>query len=162
MPTQKPGRSKQDYSTPKNFIDAVENLFGVLDWDLACDGTNNKAPQFFTENENSLAQDWTKLKGNLWLNPPFGKIAPWAKKCYLSKGAGRRILLLTPASIGSNWFQDYVYEKALTIFALNPRLSFDGKAPFPKDCCLIVYAEKDDEYGMGNVSGFKIWKWNQY
>ena len=159
MPAQKPGKSKQDYSTPKDFIDAVEKLFGPLAWDLACGETNNKAPNFYTEEDDSLSQDWTKLEGNLWLNPPFGKIAPWAKKCASSISCGKRILLLTPASVGSNWFRDYVYDKALTVFALNPRLSFDGKAPFPKDCILSIYSEKDDEYGMGNTLGFKIWTW---
>jgi hypothetical protein len=33
MPEQKPGRSKQDYSTPVEFLDAVKRRFGIEVWD---------------------------------------------------------------------------------------------------------------------------------
>ena len=34
-PRQRPGASRQDYSTPKNVLDAVGNQFGRIDFDLA-------------------------------------------------------------------------------------------------------------------------------
>ena len=152
-PRQKPGRSKQDYATPPEFISAVVKRFGPLAWDLAADSKNHKAPNYFTVEQDSLAQDWSKLQGTLWLNPPFGYIAPWAKKCAdtcLEMPVGNRILMLVPASVGSNWFLEHVYPRALVI-ALNPRMSFDGKAPFPKDLILAVY---------GRHPGFDVWRWN--
>ena len=60
-----------------------------------------------------------------------------------------RIYFLVPAAVGSNWFRGYVHKKALVLF-LNGRLSFDGKAPYPKDCLLAVYGVK---------AGYDVWKW---
>lgn len=151
------GQSKQDYATPKEFIAAVENKFGKLVFDLAATKDNSVCGlNYFgadsTFGIDSFEQDWTKLKGLLWLNPPFDNIAPWAEKCretYLAGKYSRTILLLTPASIGSNWFKDCVWQRA-RVFALNGRLCFDGKAPYPKDCMLSVF---------GLPPGFEVWKW---
>lgn len=141
------GLSRQDYCTPAVFLDAVRARFGRLDWDLASTSTNAVAPLRL---DDSLNQDWGRIHGNLWLNPPFGDIAPWARKCAATPcGPDRRILLLTPASVGAKWF-DHVWGHA-KVFALRGRLSFDGKTPFPKDCMLSVY-------GVAPV-GFEIWDW---
>ena len=155
MPAQKPGRSRQDYETPAEFIAAVEKRWGWMAVDLAASKENAKAPSYYTEADDSLAQNWQMLFRNpatlcCWLNPPFGDIAPWAKKCSeISLWPKQRICMLVPASIGSNWFEKYVYPYA-RVLALRPRLSFDGKAPFPKDCILAVY---------GEAPGFEIWRW---
>ncbi len=149
-PKNNRGASKQDYQTPKDFIDAVESCFGTISFDLAANEINHKADKWFNIEQNSLLQDWSAIGGNLWLNPPFANISPWAEKCskYSPKSNGL-LLFLTPASIGSNWFADYVYNKALVI-ALSPRLSFDGKNSFPKDCILSVF---------NATPGFKCWRW---
>ena len=86
-----------------------------------------------------------------WLNPPFGHIAPWARQCESYGVEGYKILLLTPASIGSNWFASYVFQKAM-VLALNPRLTFKGCTdPYPKDLMLSLF-------GFG-YSGFDLWRW---
>jgi phage N-6-adenine-methyltransferase len=150
VPVQKPGRSKQDYATPRELIDAVEARFRRLDWDLAASAENRKAAQFYSIADDSLRQDWTKLTGNLWLNPPFADIEPWAAKCAASTGPGRRIFLLTPASVGSNWFAEHVFDKACVI-ALRPRMTFVGATdPYPKDLILSVF---------GRPAGFELWRW---
>lgn len=149
------GNSRQDYGTPPAFIYAVEKRFGKLSVDLAAHSRNHKARSFLT---NSFTRDWRKLSGLLWLNPPFDKITPWAKKC-AEEGAfnGAKILLLVPASVGSNWFRDYVANVAHTVF-LNGRISFDGKNPYPKDCMLCLFGFN----GSQGVPGcFSIWSWNK-
>lgn len=150
-PTINRHRSKQDYSTPIDFMDAVRRRFGRPTFDLAASSDNTKCTSFYSVEQDSLEQDWHMIPGLLWLNPPFNNIAPWARKCAEeSEGRGAQILLLTPASVGSNWFQDHVHGKAM-VYALNPRLSFDGQNPFPKDCILSYF-------GFG-VSGFGTWRW---
>jgi len=63
------------------------------------------------------------------------------------------VLMLTPASIGSEWFQRYVHRKAM-VLGLSPRLHFVGAAdPYPKDCMLSCF-------GFG-VTGFDIWRWDE-
>ncbi len=148
------GRSRQDYETPWEFIKAVENRFGKLTIDLAASFSNCKADAFFNEKQNSLsdAVQWSNFNGLLWLNPPFDNIAPWAKKCAEESAKGARILFLTPASVGSNWFAEHVYGQA-KVLALRPRLSFDGNQPYPKDCILSYFTP-----GVENPK-FECWKW---
>lgn len=144
------GQSKQDYETPAEFITAVVNRFGPLAWDLGATRENAKAPAFISPEQNSLAEDVTwNYAGNLWLNPPFDNIAPWAAKCAAAWVYRNRILLLIPASVGSVWYAAHVHDKAAVKF-LSPRLCFDGKHPYPKDCLLAVY---------GDEPGYECWRW---
>jgi phage N-6-adenine-methyltransferase len=152
------GVSKQDYATPRVFLNEVRRRFGPIWWDLAAISTNcvvgPVSLRFYgpgsPHGENSLAQKWQTIDGNLWLNPPFDRIGPWAQKCADTPcGKGRRILLLVPAAVGSNWWRDHVHGTARVLF-LNGRLSFDGKNPYPKDCALCVY---------GEPHGYEIWSW---
>jgi len=150
-PTIKRGKSKQDYSTPKEFLDAVRARFGSIDADLAASAANAVSPAFYdVAKEDSLTRAWNELGGWLWLNPPFNNIEPWAAKCAAESALGARILFLTPASVGSNWFQQWVYPSA-NVLMLNPRISFDGKNAFPKDLILSVFS--------GGMRGMQPWRW---
>lgn len=158
MPTQKPGKSIQTYATPFEFIAAVKARFKIrgFAYDLAASAENTKAAQYFTEEQDSLTQYWGKLRGPLWLNPPYAHIAPWAQKCAESALPGgsngpslRQIYFLVPAAVGANWFAQHVHKKALVLL-LNGRISFDGKAPYPKDCLLAVFGVKP---------GYEVWRW---
>jgi phage N-6-adenine-methyltransferase len=152
-PTVRRGKSKQDYGTPREFIDAVERRFGAFSWDLACTSENAKAQLGFIWPEcDSLQQNWRDLTGNLWLNPPFANIEPWAEK--LAKECAWRqafAFLLVPASIGSAWFADHVRDFSV-VLGLAPRMTFEGETdPYPKDLMLAVY-------GFG-LKGFGTWRW---
>lgn len=163
MPKQKPGNSKQDFGTPWEFIEAVEERFGKLSYDLAASKKNTKAPAFLTQQADSLSIDWhTLTNGWMWLNPPFAHIDPWARKCAREKRKGARIIFLTPASVGSNWFAKHVHGKALVI-PVSPRLTFEGQPPnpktgkvdpYPKDCMISVFAKDIPP-------GFQLWRWKE-
>lgn len=154
MPRQKPHRSKQDYVTPPEFIEAVERRFGPLVCDLAASAENARAPRFYDLARDSFSVPWASEHptGTLWLNPPFADIEPWAEKCeFESTIRHGLILLLTPASIGSNWFAAHVHRKAV-VLGLSPRMQFIGADdPYPKDLSLSVY-------GFG-LWGFDTWRW---
>lgn len=157
MPKQKPGLSKQNYGTPPEFMSAVQVKFKVKEftYDLAAEKENTKAAHFYSEEENSLSQPWTRLRGNLWLNPPYADISPWAAKCLESRGMRRRIFFLVPASVGSNWWAKSIHDqRGVDVFFLNGRISFDGKAPYPKDCALIVFNNT-----TGWAFSYNIWRW---
>lgn len=145
------GKSRQDYATPPEFIAAVERRFGPISFDLAAEAHNAKAPQYFCLRDNALVQPWHPIGGLLWLNPPFKDITPWAAKCREEAAQGARIAFLVPAAVGSNWFRDYVHERARVYF-LNGRISFDGKNGYPKDCLLALFSERP---------GFEIWSWRK-
>ncbi len=157
MPAQNPGESKQDFETPADFMAAMEARFGKMDVDLSCRTDNAKAPfgYYFDQGVDGLEQNWALdfPDGNLWLNPEFGDIGPWARKCALEARFMKRgrIFLLTPASIGSNWFARYVKGHA-QVEGLSPRLKFVGaEQGYPKDLSLSIYGQGHD--------GFGTWRW---
>jgi hypothetical protein len=124
--------------------------------DLACTRANCKAPTgyYFDEGEDAFARDWSKdyPTGNLWLNPPFADIGRWAEKCAWH-GVRRHglIFLLTPASIGTDWFAARVWGNA-RVLGVRPRLTFEGTSdPYPKDLMLSIFGKATD--------GFGLWQW---
>lgn len=155
-PKQKPGKSEQTVCTPQEFIEAVRRKFGHLRWDLACNDTNSVADIGVTEEMDSFTIPWNRCGGIKWLNPPFGKIEPWVKKASeeCTSRHDQPLLILVPASVGSNWYAKYVYPFATT-WALSPRIKFTGHATaFPKDLMLLQYGGLDSQPGT-----LKLWRW---
>lgn len=154
--------TKQDYGTPRDFVDACAARFGPIVCDLAAHSENAKHELFISPEADSLAVDWSVWlpTGNLFLNPPFKWIDPWAKKCRAeSERRHGLILMLTPASIGTEWFAEHVHRHAM-VLGLSPRLPFDGMPVnattgkvdgYPKDLMLSVF-------GAG-LNGFDTWRW---
>jgi phage N-6-adenine-methyltransferase len=154
-PTQKPGRSRQDYRTPPLFLDAVRRRFGLTSFAiaLAASEENTVAPLFYTEAENALVQPWrTASRDRAYCNPPFADIGPWVKKACKESTIGARVLMLVPAGVGANWWRDWVDGQCLALF-LNGRITFVGETtPYPKDCVLLVY-------GPDVAPGHAVWSW---
>lgn len=150
-PTIKRGKSKQNIATPWHFIQAVEKKVGEkFAFDLAAERHTAKAPKFFTKEDDAFNHVWSIIPGLIWLNPEFNNISQWALRCWYASMEQARIIMLVPASVGSNWFRDYVYRKCRVIF-LNGRITFLGHTiQFPKDLMLCCY---------GFPKGFEIWKW---
>jgi phage N-6-adenine-methyltransferase len=150
------GLSRQDYGTPREFLDAVEKRFGTISWDLAAHADNKKALRWYGpgshDGEDSFAASWVLPGRLLWLNPPFANIAPWAAKC-AAHAKVSEITMLVPASVGSNWFRDHVAGVADT-YLLNGRMSFDGQNLFPKDCLLAHYSPRA-------TGAIFVWDWKK-
>lgn len=160
-PSVRRGKSKQDYGTPWEFIHAVVGRFGPIVWDLAAHAGNTKHENYYSAADDTLVQPWAERhpSGNLWLNPEFGNIEPYAAKCALeSRNRHGFIFMLTPASIGTDWFASHTKGKAI-VLGLSPRIPFDGMPVnkkgkvdgYPKDLMLSVYG-----YGL---HGFDTWRW---
>jgi phage N-6-adenine-methyltransferase len=153
--------SKQNYGTPWDFVLRVQKAWGIphFDYDLAADGQNAKGTVWIDKERDSLAQDWSRLRGKLWLNPPYADIAPWVEKCYRStREPGRNIFVLIPASVGSNWYRDWVHTKC-DVYFLNPRLKFDGATSlYPRDLMLCVYGGMDEDE-VKDMHPPSVWNW---
>lgn len=160
-PDQKPYRSKQDYGTPADFLDAVKRRLGITSFsmDFAADYANCKAKAFWDDGHNSLSirpETWRAAVGNGWgwLNPPFTTIGPWAERCVQTRELGGSVAFLVPAAVGSNWYRDFVHGKAF-VLGLNGRLAFMPDKPtwlYPKDCILALYSPL-------YAPGFDVWTW---
>lgn len=162
MPQQNRGESRQDYVTPMWFIRLVEVKFGPIVFDLAASVENARAPAFYDEQADALKQDWTKIRpGNRWLNPPFADIRPWAACCErfkLPKFEDKRIIMLTPASVDTEWFADHVMDTARVVF-LRGRIPFDGQPVNPKTGKVDGYPKGLMLSIYGDPPGFETWKW---
>lgn len=153
-PRQKPGRSKQDYGTPPAFLEAVKTRLGVehFDCDLAASAANAVCWRYIDQDEDALeADDWKFGSGWNWLNPPYADIGPWVKKAHYEWFVREvQTAVLIPASVGSNWWRDFVHEKCC-VQLLNGRIKFVGaKDWYPKDCALLLY---------GHDPGYDVWTW---
>lgn len=158
MPKQDRNNSKQDYATPEAFIVASLARLRIKQYkfDFAADLSNFKADRFWGVENDALtqnAQQWAaKVAGGWgWLNPPFKDIAPWARKCAEAEDEGAHIAFLVPASVGANWFSDYIHHRAL-VLGLNGRIDFIAGNHFPKDCMLCLF-------GPTISPGFDVWCW---
>lgn len=160
MPRQKPHRSRQDYGTPPELIAAIERRFGPITWDVAASPENAIVPDRFYSKDgiDALTDDWAARftpRDLLFLNPEFGGIGSvWAPLVarWRRRLPWLRLLMLTPGSIGSEWFQRYVHRRAM-VEALSPRLHFVGADdPYPKDCMLSCFG-----FGVG----FDVWRWDE-
>jgi phage N-6-adenine-methyltransferase len=166
MPAQKPHRSKQDYSTPDEFISAVQTYLGIdkFCYDFAADRHNKKATEWFDELANALTipfwDDYLNATGWGWgwLNPPYTNIGPWAARCLETSLAGGKIAFLVPASVGSNWYRDYIHDQfGVKVLFLNGRIGFMPDNPkwlYPKDCALVLF-------GTGTPFAVDVWTWKR-
>jgi phage N-6-adenine-methyltransferase len=159
-PTMTRHISSQVHSTPLEFISAVEGRFGLIATDLAATRNNAVMPRFISRRQNSLKQNWTKLlKGGLgYLNPPFDPMAPWVDKCVEEKLKGARFVVLSQASVDSNWFWKMFPHCA--VYTLTPRIKFVGNTTgFPKPLILSSF----NCIGRGSteleVSHLSRWNW---
>jgi len=159
MPEQKPGKSEQVVRTPFEFIDAVVNMFGGFEYDLAALSTNAVGAYYFGPDHrfeyqrDSLEATWPHGV-NCWLNPPYANITPWVKKSaiHVVKASLRTsIFLLVPASVGANWYRDWVQPFA-DVYSVG-RMKFVGHEDvYPKDLILAHY------WKLGGYK-FRHWKW---
>lgn len=156
MPRQKPGRSVQHYQTPPEFLAAVKHKLDIVEFsiDLAADEQNTAADRWYDQEQNALVQPWGGFGGWAWLNPPFGDLAPWVQRAWVtSREQGAQVALLVPAGVGSNWWRDWVHQKA-RVLLLNGRITFVGQPTcYPKDCCLLLYGPTILR------GGYEVWTW---
>lgn len=128
-----------DWSTPQDFYDELNNEFGFT-LDPCADEYNHKCNKYFTEGDDGLLQDWG---GEIvFCNPPYGKaIKDWVRKAYIEGcKPNTTVVLLIPARTDTQYFHDYIYHEAKEIRFIKGRLKFgDSKnaAPFPS--MVVVY-----------------------
>ena len=128
-----------DWSTPQDFYDELNNEFGFT-LDPCADEYNHKCNKYFTEGDDGLLQDWG---GEIvFCNPPYGKaIKDWVRKAYIEGcKPNTTVVMLIPARTDTQYFHDYIDHEAKEIRFIKGRLKFgDSKnaAPFPS--MVVVY-----------------------
>ena len=177
--------NKQDYATPADFMAAMTARFGPIAFDLAAHAGNAKSPNYFapvTGREGPLPFDpkaygmdafdhsWSDLscnrfrndgrKGLLWLNCEFNDIPRWVTRVKEEAEKGADILSLTPASVGSVWFDELVAPSA-NVYLLRPRISFIPGEPYNKDCMLAHFKDPRDVSDDETFPFICTWNWKR-
>lgn len=124
---------KQDWSTPQDFYDRLNDEFHFT-LDPCADENNHKCAKWYSKEQNGLEQDWSGER--VFCNPPYGRnVRSWVKKSFdevNSNGCEISVMLLN-ARTDTVWFHDFVYPHAEIRF-VKGRLCFGdqgGRAPFP-------------------------------
>lgn len=146
------GNGPQDVATPQPFFDWLDRgvvpskTWPWLDsppagyrfgFDLSAQAHNTKCPRYFSPEDDSLSQDWSKVCGInkedyllgfwAWNNPPYGRDAPkFAKKASEEVLKGARLVQLMKAAVGTRWFNKYVKGHPCKVIVLEGRVPFDG------------------------------------
>lgn len=123
------------WATPQEFFDRLHAQFG-FQTDVCALPENAKCPNFFTPEQDGLAQEWS---GVCWMNPPYGRqIGKWVRKAYESALGGATVVCLVPARTDTAWWHDYAMKGDIEF--IRGRLKFGGakyNAPFP--CAVVVF-----------------------
>lgn len=132
--------SSDHWSTPPDFVRALEQQFGKFDLDPCCRAETAKASRFFTEETNGLSRPWC---GRVFLNPPYSKPAPWLAKAHREIGLGNAeiVVALLPVRTDTKWFHQLVLERAQIQF-VRGRIKWFGwqgtPIPNPKDPSMLA------------------------
>ena len=126
---------KPDWETPQDLYDKLDAEFHFT-LDPCSSHQNHKAPAYFTEAEDGLAQSWDGH--TVFMNPPYGRgIGAWMKKASEAKAT---VVCLVPSRTDTAWWHEYVIAKGAEVRFIRGRLKFGGSinsAPFPS--AIIVY-----------------------
>jgi hypothetical protein len=123
---------REEWNTPPAIIKVVELVIGIPDLDPCWNPLSPvRAHQVFTKDDDGLVHDWN---GGVYLNPPYGRVAPvWIDKLlseYWSERTTEAIALL-PARTDTAWFQKLA---GFPVCFVKGRLKFSNStnsAPFP-------------------------------
>lgn len=139
----------QTWATPLSIFNPINEIFDFV-LDPCAAHETAKCKIYYTEKENGLKQDWSKI-GNAYVNPPFGRELPkWMKKCYEESIKGITVVMLIPARVDTRYWHDYAFKYARCICFVKGRITFERfgsktpkeewvPAPFPN--AIVVFGE---------------------
>jgi len=121
---------KVEWPTPQPFFDRLNDEFDFT-LDPCATPQSAKCDTYFTAEDDGLVQDWGTH--SVFCNPPYGRgIDRWMEKAYRSSQAGALVVVLLPMRTATNWFHNWVINKAELRF-VQGCIRFEGaahKAPF--------------------------------
>lgn len=149
-----------DWETPKSMVERLSHFFY---WDLdVCASRPNVCENFFSPEDDGLAQDW---HGLCWMNPSYGKkrkIGDWIAKARKQGTTyeDTTVVCLLPARTGTHWWHDNVPYADYVVF-VEGRLRFDlpggeeapHSAGFPS--ALVVFGKLNTSQKLA----LSLWGW---
>ena len=126
---------KQDWETPETLFKPLDNEFKFT-LDVCATIENAKAPNFYTEKDNGLEQNW---HGVCWMNPPFGSQKKWVEKAYNeSQKNNTTVVCLLPARTNTNWWHDYCLKGEIRFIRGRPKFK-GAKHGLPQPLAIVIF-----------------------
>lgn len=129
------------WGTPQIYFDVVNTVYHFT-VDICANDQNFKMRPYMTEADDSLSMEW---HGRIWCNPPYSDIRPWVEKALMEVQCGHAeiVVMLLPASVGSNWFHDLIYHNPNCTYSFyRGRMAFNGTTGAMFDSMLVVMQKK--------------------
>ena len=127
---RKEGRDRNEWYSPPEIVDAAKLVMGGIDLDPATSFEANQtvgATAYYTKSDDGLSLPW---RGRVWLNPPYGTLAPkfFVKLCeeYEAERVTMACLLLGVHHLTTRWFQRVEGFAAILCLPAG-RLKFSGR-----------------------------------
>jgi len=126
-----PKSKKNDFWTPRDVFEALDERFGPYTLDAAASEENALVEDYYDKEANSLQQEWT---GRVWCNPPYVKqddkttLKDWVLKAYdsVASGLAELVTLLIPAYTSNYYWHETIFPKASHLVFFRARLDFGG------------------------------------
>lgn len=139
--------------TPRWMIDAARQLLGSIDTDPAtCAAAQAivQAKTWYTATENGLAQPW---HGNVWCNPPYSDLLPWAERMIrlYQAGAIDAGIMLVNCSCSPKWAQ-LLWQHSTAVCLLNKRINFwhptktNANGSYDRDSAVFYFGPQRDRF----------------
>lgn len=113
-----------EWETPKDIFNLLNEEFH-FELDAAATKDNHLCNYFYTKEENSLVQDWSKFK-SIFCNPPYGReIGKFIKKGFEESLKGSVVVFLIPARVDTKWWHEYCSKGEVRF--IKGRLKFNNR-----------------------------------
>ncbi len=131
-----------EWETPQILFHELDREF-VFDLDPCATDKNHKCEQYYTIEQNGLAQSWAGKR--VFMNPPYGRsIGTWMAKAVKECREGRALVVaLVFSRTDTDWWHRFVLKAADEIRYLQGRVRFereDGKTgQAPCGSAVVIY-----------------------
>ncbi len=134
------------WETPPDLFNPLNDEFH-FNLEACANDENHKLPLYFTEKTNGLLQEWSPR--TCWVAAPYDNPTPWVRKAYEETLKGATVVCLLREDSSTNWFQNWVFNKASEIRLLKKRPRFlyknTEKGTPPTSSILAIYRGKVTE-----------------
>lgn len=131
----------EDFRTPDEFFNGVQDLVGKFDLDVCASIENTKCENFYNRRDNGLIRFWNA--NNIWCNPPYSNPKKWFEKAIreLDENRCKKVVFLIHLDTSTKYFHEYILERASEIYFVKGRLHFEGphtNGPSPRPSVVVV------------------------
>lgn len=136
---------RADHETPPALFWLIARELS-LGLDVAATAATAKTAEYFTPDEDGLAQDWGRARW--WLNPPYGRrfrIQEWLAKADQEGQRGHVGAALVPVRTGTSWWWEYVAGWEVRFLLGRLRFWQDGRPiawPAGFDSAVVIYGRR--------------------